>query len=78
MIVSLFPRITWIDSYVNDTVFISQHLLQPSIITSGLWLFEKNLRVYLFKENHYSPALLKVPIYSTELIVLNFARNVLC
>ena len=32
------------DSYVKDTVFISQHVLQPSIVTSGLWLIQENLK----------------------------------
>ena len=30
--------------YVKDTVFISQRLLQPSIITSGLPLIPENLK----------------------------------
>ena len=32
------------DSYVKDTVFISQHVPQPSIITRGLWLIRENLK----------------------------------
>ena len=32
------------DSYVKDTVFISQHVLQPSIITRGLWLILENMK----------------------------------
>ena len=32
------------DSYVTDTVFISQHALQPSIITSGLWLIRESFK----------------------------------
>ena len=35
---------TWGDPYVKDNVFISQHLLQPSRITSGLWLIRENLK----------------------------------
>ena len=31
-------------SRVNETVFILQHLLQPSIITSGLWLIWEKLK----------------------------------
>ena len=51
MIVSLFQGSTWSDSNVEDTVFISQHLLQTSIITSGLWLAREKLKsiVYLKK-----------------------------
>ena len=44
MVVSLFHGSTWVDPYVKDTVFISQHLLQPSIIRSGLWLIRENLK----------------------------------
>ena len=33
------------DSYVTDTVFISQQALQPSIITSGLWLIGENQKM---------------------------------
>ena len=29
--------------YVKGTVFISQHLLQPSTIVSSLWLIRENL-----------------------------------
>ena len=34
--------------YAKDTVFISQHLLQPSIIASGVWLIRENIRVTVF------------------------------
>ena len=34
--------------YVKGTVFISQHLLQPSIIASGLWLIRENLEGTVF------------------------------
>ena len=44
MVVSLFHGSTWVDPYVKDTVFISQHLLQPFIIRSGLWLIRENLK----------------------------------
>ena len=47
MIVSLFHGSAWSNLYVQDTVFISQHLLQPSIMTSGLWLIRKNLKSML-------------------------------
>ena len=33
---------------VKGTVFISQHLLQPSIIVSSLWLFQENLKSTVF------------------------------
>ena len=33
---------------IKDTVFISQHLLQSSIITSGLWLIQENLKGTVF------------------------------
>ena len=44
IIESLFPGSTWSVPYVKDTLFISQHLLQPSIITSGLWLIREKLK----------------------------------
>ena len=44
MIVSLFHGSTWSDPHVNETVFILRHLLQPSIITSGLWLIWEKLK----------------------------------
>ena len=44
MIVSLFYASTWSDPHVKDFVFISQYLLQPSIITSSLWLIRENLK----------------------------------
>ena len=34
--------------YVKGTVFISQHLLQPSIIVCSLWLIRENLKGTLF------------------------------
>ena len=77
MIISLFHGSTWSDLYVKETVFISRHLLQSSILTSGAhdW-FEKNWRVCLSEENFCSPSLLKVPIYSTELVTLTFVWKV--
>ena len=44
MIVSLFHGSTGSDPHVKETVLISQHLLQPSIITSGLWLIWEKLK----------------------------------
>ena len=50
--------------YVKGIVLISQHLLQPFITTSGLWLIQENLKDTVFiEESHYSPALLKKQIY---------------
>ena len=42
--VSFFHRSAWSDPYVKDAVFITQYLLQPSIITSGLWLIREKLK----------------------------------
>ena len=53
---------------------ISQHLLQQSIVTSGMWLIRENLTG---TERHYSLALLKVPVYSTELVAVIFVWKVL-
>ena len=44
MIVSLFHGCTWSNPHVKETVYISQHLLQPSIITSSLWLTREKLK----------------------------------
>ena len=55
--------------HLNDPLcqgHILQHLLQTSIIESGLWLIRENLKGTLFEENHCNPAPLKVPIYSTN------------
>ena len=57
--------------HVKKTVFISQHLLQSSIIASDLWLIREKL-ICLVEENYCSPALLKVPIYSAELATIIF------
>ena len=76
MIVSLFHGRTWDNLHVKKTVFISQHLLQSSIIASGLWLIREKL-ICLVEENYCSPALLKVPIYSAELATIIFVWKVL-
>ena len=44
MIVSFFHMNAWGNPYVRITLFISQHLLQPSIIISGLWLIREKLK----------------------------------
>ena len=44
MTVSLFHGSTWSNSYVKDTVFVLQHLLQTLIITSGLWMIREKLK----------------------------------
>ena len=54
MLVSLYHRSTWDNPYIKKTLFISQHLLQPSIIASGLWIIWEKWRVCLFEENHCS------------------------
>ena len=49
------------------TLFATIHYNKRSVVDS-----RKSWRVYLFQENHCSPALLKVPICSTELIAIIF------
>ena len=44
MVVLFFHGSAWSDPYVKDTLFISQHMLQPSVITSGLWLILEKLK----------------------------------
>ena len=46
---SLFQGSTWVDPYVKDTVFISQLLLQPFIITSCVWLTWENLKILFIR-----------------------------
>ena len=48
MTVSLFHGSTWRNPYVKETVFISQHLLQPSIEISGLWLVPEKVEEYVY------------------------------
>ena len=51
MIVSLFHRATWGNPYVKDIVFILKHLLETSIIASGLSLIWENLNdMFIWKE----------------------------
>ena len=66
---------TWSDPCVKDTVFISQHFLQSSIITTGVWLIQKKLKrcAYLKKA-----IVAKVPIYSTELVAVIFVYESIC
>ena len=56
--------------YIKGTLFIWQYLSRPSIITSDLWLIWEGY--CLFEESYYSPAPLKVPIYSKELVTISF------
>ena len=43
VIVSLFHGSTWRNPKIKETVFVSQHFLQPSIIISGLWLIQEKV-----------------------------------
>ena len=56
--------------HMSGKLFISQNLLQPSIRTSSLWLTQEKLKSIFIWENHCSPALLKVLIYSTVIIII--------
>ena len=71
IIVSLFHGGTWSNPHVKESVFLrlvaTIHYNKRSVVDS-----RKSWRVYLFQENHCSPALLKVPICSTELIAIIF------
>ena len=59
MVVPLFYGSTWSNPFVKDTVFISQHFLQPSIITSGLWLIQENVKgVFIWEKPYCRPAFL--------------------
>ena len=52
------------------TLFATIHCNNQSVVDS-----RKNWREYLFQENHCGPALLEVPIYSTELVAISTAFN---
>ena len=71
MIVSLFHRSTWRNPYVKETVFISQHFLQPSIIISGLWLIQEKVGEYVY----FRKTIVALPIYSTELVKIFFLKS---
>ena len=64
MIVSSFHGSNWSDPYVKET--FCSHPLQQVVCS---W-FNKFWRVCVFQKSHCSPALLKVPIYSTELVTV--------
>ena len=49
------------------TLFKTIHYNKRSVVDS-----RKSWRYCAFQENHCSPALLKVPISSTELVIMNF------
>ena len=49
------------------TLFATIHYNKRSVVDS-----RKSWRVCLLQENHWGPALLKVPIYSTELVAIMF------
>ena len=78
MAVSLFHGSIWSDPCVKDTVFISWHILKLSIITRRFGWFEIIWRVCLFEESHCRLAILKMSIYSTELVAVIFVWKVLC
>ena len=60
MIVSLFHRATWSNPYVKDIVFILKHLLEPSIIASGLLLICENLNGMFFRKEPLEACSFKV------------------
>ena len=52
------------------TLFATIHHYKRSVADS-----RKRWRICLFQENHRGPGLLKVPIYSTELVLMSTAFN---
>ena len=52
------------------TLFATIHYYKRSVVDS-----RKSWRICLFQENHCGPALLKVPIYSIELVAISTAFN---
>ena len=71
-VVSLFQGSLLSNSYVKDTVFISQHLLQPSIITSCLWLIWENLKGMLMK---WTKLLAAIPFFYGECVNLTISQQ---
>ena len=51
------------------TLFATIHYMRSVVDSRKSW------RMCLFQENHCGPALLKVPIYSTELVAISTAFN---
>ena len=51
------------------TLFATIHYMRSVVDSRKSW------RICLFQENHCGPALLKVPIYSTELVAISTAFN---
>ena len=72
MVLSLLHGSTWSDSYVNYTMFFI-HCNKRSVVDSR----KPGGYVYL-RKNHYSPSLLEVSIYPTELVAVIFVWKVLC
>ena len=59
--------------YVKGTVFISQDLLQTSVISSSLWLIREDFKGTVFTWGKtLNPTPLKVSIYSTEPVATIF------
>ena len=52
------------------TLFATIHYYKRSVVDS-----RKSWRICLFQENHCGPALLKVPIYSAELVAISTPLN---
>ena len=53
-------------------VYFTTVVVTIHIITSGLCLIREKLNDMFIEESHGSPALLKMPIYSTELVAVIF------
>ena len=75
MMVSLFHGSTWRNPHVKETAYFTT--LFATIYYNAWSLFDsrKIWRVCLFQENHCGPTLLKVPIYSTELVAITFLKG---
>ena len=74
IIVSLFDGSLWSNPHVKETVLFQNTCSKQAVCS---W-FEKNWRLRLLEENQSSPALLKIPIYSPELVATFFVWKELC
>ena len=57
------------NSVYFTTLFATIHYMRSVVDSRKSWI------ICLFQENHCGPALLKVPIYSTELVAITFLKS---
>ena len=77
---SCFPGALERILFLKDSVSVSEYLLQPSILSSGLWLLQENWKsnVFISGEQLQSCFFLGVLVYSTGPDTLIFVWKVPC